>query len=404
MPRQPKLRKKQVGQTTYWYTEAGGATYFGNVDAVPFVEARNLFNDHIKSLSDGVRDSKAKGRSAGELMDLFLDWISKNRSLDTYETRRTACSRFGAFEVGQHKIRELPANKVKSDDLAAFLNHLDKNLGLGAQTRRHYETSIKHCWNWATKYPSPVPYLSPAYRPFAAVERTRVPPKKLTEDDLLTDDEVATLFAAAEIDLDEFHRFGPKSPRNENPYGSFADMLRCYYHTGARTGELAACLVEDVLFRTGQVILGKHKRSQTQREPTLRHITLNDEALEIFRRQCHGKERTEPVFLNSDGRQWTGSLLPIRFNRVKEVAQEKKVGTVRDEITIYAFRHLWISEMLMEGNDITTVARMAGTSISMIERVYGHFRNKHLRKAQDKLDRARSKRRKTAKANRYEDV
>ena len=45
--------------------------------------------------------------------------------------------------------------------------------------------------------------------------------------------------------------------------------------------------------------------------------------------------------------------------------------------------------MLMEGNDITTVARMAGTSINMIERVYGHFRNKHLRDAQDKLDRAR---------------
>jgi hypothetical protein len=46
----------------------------------------------------------------------------------------------------------------------------------------------------------------------------------------------------------------------------------------------------------------------------------------------------------------------------------------------------------MEGNDIATVAKMAGTSISMIERVYGHFRNKHLREAQDKLDRARRRR------------
>ncbi|MBM4071413.1 MAG: hypothetical protein FJ271_21120 [Planctomycetes bacterium] len=398
MPRQPKLRKKKIGQTSYWYTEAGGATYFGNVDAVPFSEARNLFNDHVKSLSEGTRDSKTKVRTAGDLMDLFLDWISKNRSKDTYEARTTACSRFGKFEVGQQKIREMPANKITSDDLNAFLNHLDKDLGLGAQTRRHYETSIKHCWNWATKYPSPIPYLSPTYRPFAAVERTRVPPKKLTEDDLLTDDEVATLFAAAEIDLDEFHRFGPKVPRQENPYGSFADMLRCYYHTGARTGELAACLVEDVLFRTGQVILGKHKRSETQREPTIRHITLNKDALEIFRRQCEGKEKTQPVFLNSDGRQWTGSLLPKRFNRIKEVTKEKKIGAIRGEITIYAFRHLWISEMLMEGNDITTVARMAGTSITMIERVYGHFRNKHLQKAQDKLDRARKKRRKAAKS------
>ena len=218
-----------------------------------------------------------------------------------------------------------------------------------------------------------------------------MPPKKLTEDDLLTDEEVAALFAAAKIDLDEFHRFGPKVPRSENPYDSFADMLRCYYHTGARTGELSDCLVEDVLFRTGQVILGKHKRSQTQREPTIRHITLNKEALEIFRRHSRGKEKSDPVFVNSDGRQWSGSLLPKRFHRVKQVARDREIGKVRDEITIYAFRHLWISEMLVE-NDIATVARMAGTSIAMIERVYGHFRNRHLREAQGRLDQARRKR------------
>jgi hypothetical protein len=58
--------------------------YFGNVDAMLFVEDRNLFNDHIKSLSDGRKYSKAKGRSARELMGLFLDWIGKNRSLATY--------------------------------------------------------------------------------------------------------------------------------------------------------------------------------------------------------------------------------------------------------------------------------------------------------------------------------
>jgi len=31
--------------------------------------------------------------------------------------------------------------------------------------------------------------------------------------------------------------------------------------------------------------------------------------------------------------------------------------------------------MLMAGVDVLLVARMAGTSVAMIERVYGHFRN-----------------------------
>jgi integrase len=86
-------------------------------------------------------------------------------------------------------------------------------------------------------------------------------------------------------------------------------------------------------------------------------------------------------------------MLPKRFDRVKEVARLLKFGAVREQITLYDFRHLWISEMLMEGNDLPTVARMAGTSIRMIETVYGHFRNEHLREAQGRLDRARERRR-----------
>jgi len=45
----------------------------------------------------------------------------------------------------------------------------------------------------------------------------------------------------------------------------------------------------------------------------------------------------------------------------------------------------------MAGVDVTTVAKMAGTSIAMIERVYGHFSGDHLREAQTQLDAARKK-------------
>jgi integrase len=78
-----------------------------------------------------------------------------------------------------------------------------------------------------------------------------------------------------------------------------------------------------------------------------------------------------------------------RFNRVKEVAAEQKIGEVRDSVTIYSFRDLWISEALMAGNDLATVARMAGTSVAMIERVYGHFRVSHLQEAQARVEKLR---------------
>jgi integrase len=398
MPRQAKLRKKKVGKSVYWFTKAGGDTYFGSVTDVPYKEARRLFSDHVKNLAGEDGTSKGRhGLTAGELMDLFLDWIKKNRCEQTYTTRKNYCSRFGAFSVKNSRIEDLPANRVRSADLEAFLEQLTEE-GLGAQTRLHAETSVRHCWNWATKHPSPTPYLPPTYRPFSATERTHVPLKPLTEADLLTQAEIDAAFFCADIDLNQFRRHGlkktvaRKGTENLKRSGNFSEMLKCYYHTGARTDELASCEPGDILHGTRQIILGRHKRSRTQRTPTVRYITLNNEAFGILSRHAAGKGSSEKVFVRDNGCRWTVRTLAKRFERVKEIAAA--LGRpIRDEITIYDFRHLWISECLMAGNDIATVARMAGTSIAMIERVYGHFRNDHLQEAQARLDESRKQRR-----------
>ena len=78
MPRVPKLRKKKIGKTTYWYTEAGVSTYFGNVEEMPYSEARKLFSDHVKSLAEGSKYRNVL--SVAELVEKFLEWIEKNRS------------------------------------------------------------------------------------------------------------------------------------------------------------------------------------------------------------------------------------------------------------------------------------------------------------------------------------
>jgi integrase len=403
MPRQPKLRKKKVKKSVYWFTKAGGDTYFGAVEEVSYVEAKKRFADHLHRLQAEQSESKSRVLTAGELMDLFLEWVQKYRDGQTYATRKNYCSQFGNFRVGTCNIpvADLPANKVRGEDLEAWLAQLEEK-GLGPQTRLHAENSVRACWNWALTHPSPTPYLNLSFRPFSAVERTHVPFKPLTEDELLTDQEVQALFKAAALEPDQFRRHGLAKTvarkgmdslrRTDGHVGCFADLLRCYYATGARTGELASCRVEDVLFQTRQVVLGKHKRSKTQKRKTVRQVTLNDEALAIFTRHCKGKEPSDHVFTNSDGRSWTVRTLAKRFERVKEVAAALNFGAIRDEVTIYDFRHLWISDMLTAGTNVTMLARMAGTSIAMIERVYGHFRNQDLHEAQTKVDELRRQR------------
>lgn len=99
MARQPKLRKKGIGKSAYWFTKAGGDTYFGRVDEVPYKEARKLFREHVGSLVDMQDDRKGRELTAGDLMDFFLDWIEKHRGDRTYSTRKCHGNRFGKFKI-----------------------------------------------------------------------------------------------------------------------------------------------------------------------------------------------------------------------------------------------------------------------------------------------------------------
>ena len=99
MPRAPKLRKKKVGKTTYWYTEAGESTYFGNVEEMPYSEARKLFSEHVKSLAEGSKSGNVL--SVAELVERFLEWIEKNRSPRTYQQKREHLNIFGNFKFGE---------------------------------------------------------------------------------------------------------------------------------------------------------------------------------------------------------------------------------------------------------------------------------------------------------------
>lgn len=229
--------------------------------------------------------------------------------------------------------------------------------------------------------------------PFATVEKIKVPAKAVREEDLLTSQERDRLFQWADADLGKiqdkksgkYRRRHPHEYRQgeQNPYRGFEDVLRCYYHSGARTSELADAVVNDFQVRTRKLVLKTHKRTRTMKVAETRVITLNDEVFAILKQQCQGKNPDDPIFTQNNGSPWNKDLLAERFRKVRERAG------VREHITIYDFRHLWISEALMAGVDVFTTAKMAGTSVQMIEKTYGHLRGTHLEEAQRVLDRAR---------------
>jgi integrase len=232
--------------------------------------------------------------------------------------------------------------------------------GFAPEYVRKHEVSVRACFRWGVKHG----HLPKGFTPFITIEATRVPRKPLLESDLPTHDEVRMIL--------------------DKSRGVMKDILAVYHATGARTHELIEARVGDYQPNARQLVLGKHKRSKTLRDPIARTITLNDEAEAILKRRCQGRDREAPLFPNSVGFAMTGWEIARRFVTVR-----KHAGGIRPEITIYSFRHLWISEALMAGLDALLVAKMAGTSVKMIESTYGHFKTATFRDAQARLDQAR---------------
>lgn len=348
MPRPATLRQKNG----YWFTEAGGkARYFGRVDEVSHKEALRRFHralsepDDLLPASPGIALGREKV-TVRELADAFLEWVETNRSPKNHIERRRHLARW------VRRYGRLVAAETTGSHLTGFLASLK---GYADDYRHKHEVSVRACYRWGERHG----LLPAGFKPFALVEPVRVPLDPLMESDLPTPEETAALIEAACKPL--------------------SDLLRVYHATGARTAELFAVQVGDYQPRTRQLVLGRHKRSQTMRDPIPRVIPLSLDADAIVSARCQGRPTNQPIFSTPTGLKWNENLLWHHFRKARERAK------VREHLTVYSFRHLFISEMLMAGVDVMLVARMAGTSVAMIEKVYGRFRVQSYNSALDRL-------------------
>jgi site-specific recombinase XerD len=138
-----------------------------------------------------------------------------------------------------------------------------------------------------------------------------------------------------------------------------------------RPGEVAALRVEYLkASQRALEITGKT-------EP--RVIPLTDEALEHFRTCARGKLPGAWLVSRADGSQWKKEAW-----RDEIKAAVRKARLPRATVA-YTLRHSVITDLVTGGLDIFTVAKLAGTSVVMVEKHYGHLQREHARSALEKL-------------------
>ena len=148
-----------------------------------------------------------------------------------------------------------------------------------------------------------------------------------------------------------------------------AFLLRALSLIPLRPGALAGLNVGDFDKRLGTLRVGKDKAGGD------RHIALPPATAAFFAERTDHALPTAPLLRRADGQRWDKDAWK---GPVKDAALSAGLpsGT-----TAYTLRHCVITDLVVAGLDLLTVAQLSGTSVAMIEKHYGHLRAEHARQA-----------------------
>lgn len=140
-----------------------------------------------------------------------------------------------------------------------------------------------------------------------------------------------------------------------------------------RPGALAHCQVRDFSARLGNLNIRKDK------EHAGRVIPVPTGLRDLFEQRQKGRQGEELLFTMADGRPWTAQTWG---DPIKDAAAAAGLPA---ETVAYTLRHSVMTELCITGMDLMTLAKIAGTSLDMIEKHYGHLRADPAVAALDKI-------------------
>lgn len=138
-------------------------------------------------------------------------------------------------------------------------------------------------------------------------------------------------------------------------------FLRALCAVPLRPGAMAALTVKDYDKRHKVLSVNTDKAGAGRKVP------LPDSVADLFVGAQKGKLPTAYLFTRADGMEWQKE----RWRR--PVRDAVAAAGLPAEITIYTLRHSVITDMAGAGVNLMTIAQIAGTSILMIQKHYGHL-------------------------------
>jgi integrase len=223
---------------------------------------------------------------------------------------------------------------------------LASNPTWGSSARRHAIGSIKRVLNWGRRERR---ILS---NPIEDVARPSQPRRSA----MVNDDDHRTLVMASGGQ--------PYSGRIDR---QFRLVLIAIRHCGGRPQDVARARVEWVDADVTKWTLPEHKTKRHTERPRVVYLSP---CLQTITRMLIAGRDSGPLFRGRRGAVTTNAI-SCRIKRLKKDLE------IDPKIVFYSYRHTYITEAMGRGVDVAMVAELTGTSISMIQKHYGHLAAKH---------------------------
>lgn len=145
------------------------------------------------------------------------------------------------------------------------------------------------------------------------------------------------------------------------------ELVKGALFTGVRFGELAALRCGDFNRGTGLVYVRPGKSGKG------RHLPLNAEGLDFFRRLTAGRGGEEFVFRRGSGAPW------LKNQYVKPLAEACAAAAIAPAISFHDLRHTYASILAQAGADLLTISKLLGHADTRVtSRHYAHLTDKTL--------------------------
>ena len=333
------FRKLENGTGTWiarWRDDEGKQKYRALGEFDKFDDAAKAARAWVESCEQGAKTGVTTVKEVCE------DYIKALRAEGRHATAKDAEGRFARLVYGEPLAR-LPIDKLRATTVSKWLNEQieddeeadEEDVRRSKDSANRNLATLKAALNRALQH-----RIVATDAGWATVQKfPKVGARR--KDAFLSMEQRKALLAACPEDL--------------------ALFVKAALLTGARPGELATLNAGDFDKQLGALTLtGKTGR---------RTVAISSAAVAFFIEAGKDKLPAAPMLATAYGQRWNKDSWKKVFKDAVAAAK------LPDAVVMYALRHTAISEMILAGMDSFIVAKLAGTSVAMIEANYGHLRH-----------------------------